>query len=465
MAVRIEEFQGKRVHMIGIGGSSMSGLAQMLKRRGYLVQGSDRDDGYLLDMLRGEGIPVMIGHRAEHVHGVDLVVYTAAIPPENPERMEAQRLNIPTMERSLMLGEWMGQYDTAIAVCGTHGKTTATGMLSAILMGAGMDPSIHVGGQMELLHGSTRVGEAPLFLAEACEFNRSFLDMHPTHILLLNVDADHLDCYRDIDEIEETFGIFLQRLPANGTVYGWGEDYRALRQMQQCGKRYLTFGWGAAYDLHPENVQEDQAGYFSFDVVFQGKQVAHLTMGVPGRFNALDGLGALLAAIDLGVPPQLAADCLATFRGVHRRLEKTSVLNGADIYHDYGHNPTEMKNVLSVARKLTGGRLIAVMQPHTYSRVRTLFDDFLTCTQEADITLVTDICAAREPVDPTLHAAMLVEGMHRHGIHAVLTPSFDDAEAWLRQHLQPGDLALTMGCGDINLLNAQIKAHDAEQAM
>jgi len=460
---RIESFQGKRVHMIGIGGSSMSGLAQMLRQRGYLVQGSDRDDGYLLAQLREAGIPVMVGHRAEHVHGADLVVYTAAISADNPERMEAVRLNIPAMERSVLLGQWMGQYGTSVAVCGTHGKTTATGMMSAILLGTGMDPAIHVGGQMDLLGGSTRVGNGGLFLAEACEFNRSFLEMNPTHALLLNIDADHLDCYRDLEEIEETFGLFLQHLPATGTVFGWGEDERVLRQMKASGRKYLTFGWGEENDLHPAQLTEDGTGFLSYDAVFQGQRVAHVTMGVPGRFNALDGMGALLTAIGLGIDPQQAADALGSFRGVHRRLEKTSQVNGADIYHDYGHNPTEMKNVLSVARKLTVGRLIAVMQPHTYSRVRTQFDAYLTCTREADITLVTDICAAREPVDPSLTSAMLVEGMASHGVHAVLTPTFDDAEAWLRGNLQPGDLALTMGCGDINLLNEQIRRHDMER--
>ena len=216
----IRDYQGKRIHMIGIGGSSMSGLAQMLVSKGYQVSGSDRSEGYLIGDVRAAGAKVYIGHAAENVHGADLVVYTGAAAADNPERVEAERLGIPSMERSVLLGQLMEGFPQAVGICGAHGKTTATSMLSQILVECGLDPSVHIGGKLDAIGGSTRIGKGEAFLAEACEFRRSFLQMRPTMAVVLNIDADHLDCYKDIDEIEETFGQFLQLLPENGLAIG-----------------------------------------------------------------------------------------------------------------------------------------------------------------------------------------------------------------------------------------------------
>ncbi len=461
--VHIRDYQGKRVHLIGIGGSSMSGLAEMLMDQGYIVSGSDRDEGYLIAGVREKGARVMIGHRAENVHGADLVVFSAAIRPDNPERTEAERLGIPTMERAYLLGQLMEGYGQAVGVCGAHGKTTTTSMLSQMLLEHGMDPSIHIGGRLDAIGGSTRVGHSDIFVAEACEFNRSFLRMKPTVAVVLNIDADHLDCYRDLDEIEETFGQYLQGLPEDGIAIGNGDDLRVRRQMEKlaCGKIYFGFGYGN--DWVPANLREDDLGCAAFDLMCRGKKIAPVRMGVPGAFNVMNGLAALAAADALGLPAEKAAESLERFTGAHRRFELTDTIDGVEIFHDYGHNPTEMKNVLSIARKRCKGRLWAVMQPHTFSRVRSLFEDYLTCTAAADFTLVTDICAAREKDPGDLNSGMLVEGMKAHGIDAVWTPSFDDAEAYLRARWQPGDLVLTMGCGDINGLNAQIHRHEAEK--
>ena len=461
--VHIRDYRGKRIHLIGIGGSSMSGLAEMLIDQGYAVSGSDRDNGYLIGDVKARGAEVFIGHRAENVHGADLVVFSAAIPADNPERAEAERLGIPTMERAYLLGQLMEGYDRAVGICGAHGKTTTTAMLSQMLMEHGMDPSIHIGGKLDAIGGSTRVGHSDLFIAEACEYNRSFLRMRPTVAVVLNIDADHLDCYRDLDEIEETFGQFLRLLPEDGIAVANGDDPRARRQTERlaCGK--IFFGLGEENDWRAENLREDDRGYARFDLTCRGRFMTSVTMGVPGLFNVMNGLAALAAADALGLPAEKAAESLARFTGAHRRFELTDVIDGVEIFHDYGHNPTEMRNALSIARKRCRGRLWAVMQPHTFSRVRTLFEDYLTCTEAADHTLVTDICAAREKDPGDLNSGMLVEGMRKHGIDAVWTPSFDDTERYLKEHWQAGDLVLTMGCGDINLLNAQIHAHRAEK--
>ena len=459
----IKDFPGGRIHLIGIGGSSMSGLAEMLIDQGYHVTGSDRDETYLVHFVREKHAEVMIGHRAENVHGADLVVYSAAIAKDNPERVEADRTGIPSMERATLLGQLMEGYSQAVGVCGAHGKTTVTSMLSQILLENGKDPSIHIGGRLDAVGGSTRVGHSPVFVAEACEYNRSFLQMHPAMAVVLNIDADHLDCYRDIDEIEETFGQFLRLLPADGCAIGNGDDPRIRRLFDGLDREKILFGFDPALTWHPENLTEDERGYAAFELIHNGKREAKVHMGVPGRFNVMNALAAIAAAARLGVEPAKAAETLERFTGAHRRFEMTDRIDGVEIFHDYGHNPAEMRNAVSIARKRCKGRLWAVMQPHTFSRVRTLFDQYLTCTEEADITLVTDICAAREKDPGDLNSGMLVRGMLEHGIQAVWTPSFDDTEKYLREHWQNGDLVITMGCGDINLLNDQIHRHEAEK--
>ena len=450
--------------MIGIGGSSMSGLAEMLLAEGYQVTGSDRSDGYLLDGLRRKGIRVMVGHRPENVEGADLVAYTAAIPADNPELAACRRLGIPTLERAFLLGQLSEGFSRSVSVCGTHGKTTTTSMLSQMLMACGLDPTIHIGGQLDAIGGSVRVGGSDIFVTEACEFKRSFLQLRPTVAVLLNIDEDHLDCYRDIDEIEETFGQFLALLPESGLAIGRGADPRVCRQLKLLPCRHETFGFEDSCDWHPAEYREDPHGYASFVLCRRQERLAHVEMQVPGRFNVENALAAFAAAYELGAGMQTAADALKTFHGAHRRFELTDTIDGVEVFHDYGHNPAEMRSALSIARKRCDhGRLWAVMQPHTFSRVRRLFDAYLTCTEEADFTLVTDICAAREPDPGDLNSGMLVEGMKANGIHAVWTPSFDDTEAYLRAHWQPGDLVLTMGCGDINLLNMQIHRHEEEK--
>ena len=457
----IRDYQGKRIHMIGIGGSSMSGLSQMLISKGYEVSGSDRTEGYLIGDVRAAGAKVFIGHAAEQVHGADLVVYTGAAASDNPERVEADRLGIPSIERSVLLGQLMEGYRQAVGVCGAHGKTSTTSMLSQMLVECGLDPSVHIGGKLDAIGGSTRIGTGDAFLAEACEFRRAFLEMKPTVAVVLNIDADHLDCYRDIDEIEATFGQFMRLVPESGVVIGKGTDERVLRQMQMLTCRTLTFGMTDACDFHPANLTEDDRGYASFDLIGMGMSLGRVTMAVPGDFNVENGLAALCTAYVLGADMAQAIASLGRFTGAHRRFEKTGEINGgAELFHDYSHNPAEMRNAVSIARKRCKGTLYAVMQPHTFSRVRTLFNDYLTCTELADVTVVTDICAAREKDPGDLNSGMLVEGMRAHGLNAVWTPSFDDTEAYLRAHMRPGDLAITMGCGDVNMLNEQIAQHE-----
>ncbi|MCE5343217.1 MAG: UDP-N-acetylmuramate--L-alanine ligase [Eubacteriales bacterium] len=461
---QIRDYRGKRVHMIGIGGSSMSGLARMLLADGCLLSGSDNLETYATKALREQGVPVTIGHRAENVHGAELVVYTIAILPDNPERVEAERLGLPTLERAILLGQLMDGYPTAIGVCGTHGKTSTTSMLAQVLVETGADPTVHIGGTLDYIGGNTRIGMGDVFLTEACEFNGSFLHLRPTVAVLTNIDEDHLDYYKDIDDIQNAFGRFLALLPAEGCAVGNGDDERVLALLGMLRCRVVTFGRGEICDWRPLNLRYDPEGYASFDAALRGVVQGHVTLKVAGFFHVDNALAALACACAQGAEPAGACAAISDFTGAHRRFELTGFIDGVKLYHDYGHNPAEMRNVLSVARLQPHNRLWAVMQPHTYSRVKRLFKDYLTCTRDADITLVTDIYAAREKDPGDIHAAQIVAGMRENGVEAVHTPTFEDTERYLRAHWQPGDLVLTMGCGNIDQLNEQMNEHEAQRA-
>ena len=460
MMARVEDYRGKRVHFIGIGGSSMSGLAGLLKEEGYIVTGSDRTRSHKTDALVEKGIPVTIGHEAESVQGVDLIIYSAAINEQNVERAEARRLGIPQLERCDLIGQLMEGVSSAIGISGTHGKTTTTAMMAQAFMRANADPTIHIGGELDFLGGSTRRGAGEDFICEACEFNASFLHFHPTIAVILNIDEDHLDFYRDIDHIEETFAKYAALVPADGWCVGLGDDFRVARVLEGAACNTMTYGFGENCAVRAENVEYDAFGRPVFDVVIEGKTVLKKAkLFVPGEHNLLDALAVFAVAHIRGLDLALVADALADFIGAHRRFELTSITDGVKIYTDYGHNPAEIKNALKNAKMQPQKTLWAVWQPHTYSRTKTLFNGFVETFDDADKLLITDICAARESDPGDINSEMLIAPLRARGVDAVLTPTFDDAEAYLRAHWQPGDVVISHGCGDIDLLNEQIALH------
>ena len=456
---QIRDYKDKHVHMIGIGGSSMSGLAEMLLQQGYHITGSDRSHSHAVERLEAKGVRVYIGHDEKNVQGADLLIYSEAIHPDNVERAWAFSHGIPQIERAELLGQAMLGHQDAVCVSGTHGKTTTTSMLAQMLLDSGLDPAVHIGGRLDAIGGGIRIGGERVFVAEACEYTGSFLHMHPTIAVVLNIEEDHLDYYRDIEAIEEAFYHCGSLLPENGLIVGWGEDARVRRVMERLNRRHETFGFTADCDWHPANLEIADLGHPRFDVMYRGEKLCHVDLNVAGRFNVLNALAALASAHALGADLRQCAASLGRFIGAHRRFEHTGDIDGVHMYHDYGHNPVEMRGAVSVACQQHANRVWAVMQPHTFSRVKTLFQDYLTCTAEADFTLVTEIFAARESDPGDINSQMLVDGMRQHGVCAVLTPSFDDTEAYLRAHWQPGDLVLTMGCGNINLLNEQMQQH------
>ena len=316
----IRNYKGKRAHMIGIGGSSMSGLAGMLQKAGVTVTGSDSAASYTTKMLEDQGITVHIGHSAENVHGADLVIYSAAISAENPERAEAARLGIPQMERATLLGQLMEGYAHAINVCGTHGKTTTTSMIAEALLDAGLDPTVHIGGQLDYIGGSTRVGSHETFVVEACEFNASFLQFHPTVAVVTNIEEDHLDFYKDLDDICHAFDRFFALLPENGVCVGNGDDPRVLAALARVKVKTVTYGMGEANQWRPANLVYSETGCAGFDFAFEGKRVAHVQLQVPGEFNVMHALATMAACVEVGAQPGVVADSLSHFAAPHRRF-------------------------------------------------------------------------------------------------------------------------------------------------
>ncbi|MBQ4266416.1 MAG: UDP-N-acetylmuramate--L-alanine ligase [Clostridia bacterium] len=455
----IKDYKGKRAHMIGIGGSSMSGLAGMLKKAGVTVTGSDGTASYMTKMLENQGIEVHIGHHAENVHGADLIIYSAAISAENPERAEAAKLGIPQMERATLLGQLMEGYKHAINVCGTHGKTSTTSMIAEALLDAGLDPTVHIGGQLDYIGGSTRVGSHETFVVEACEFNASFLQFHPTVAVVTNIEEDHLDFYKDLDDICHAFDRFFALLPEDGVCIGNGDDPCVVSALKRCQVKTVTYGMGENNQWRPVNLVYDETGCAGFDFAFEGNPVAHVQLHVPGEFNVMHALATMAACVHVGADAAVVARSLEGFAAPHRRFELTGTVCGVKLYTDYGHNPAEMHSALENAAHQPHRRLFAVMQPHTYSRVKTLFKDYIHCCDLADEILITDIFAAREKDPGDIHATMLVDAMKKEGLPVHYTPTFDDAEKFLRENWQPGDLVITMSCGDVHLLNAQIQKH------
>ena len=458
------EMSGKHLHFIGIGGSSMSGLARFMLQKGCAVSGSDRDASHKTEALEKLGVKIYIGHSAENVHGADLVVYSAAIAESNPERAEAKRLGIPQVERAVLLGRLMSTFDQAICVSGTHGKTTTTSMIAQIFVEAGEDPGVHIGGELDAIGGGTRVGGGNTFIAEACEYSGSFWHFYPTIALILNIDEDHLDFYKDLDDIEASFRRFAGLVPEDGWVVGWGDDPRVRHVLSALKCRTRTYGLEPYNELRAEDISYDELGRPRFTVTLYGHPLCEVELAVSGEKNLLDALAAIAVSDIAELPMSRVSETLSHFTGAHRRFDLTSVTDGVRVYQDYAHNPAEMKTAIHIAAMQPHKTLWAVWQPHTYSRTKALFNGFVETFDEADHILITDVMGARESDPGDIRSEMFLEPLRARGKNVDVTPTFDDAEAYLRSHWHSGDLVITLGCGNIDLLNEQIaKKGDTKQ--
>lgn len=433
------------VHLIGIGGVSMSALAEVLNHRGFVVRGSDMREGEHTARLAKLGIKVAIGHRAENVEGAQLVIRTSAIHDDNPEVIRAKELGLPVLERAQAWGILMEEYRDVVCIAGTHGKTTTTSMTTHIALEARLNPQVMVGAYLPVLNGGLRVAHSNLFIAEACEYCNSFLNFNPTIAVILNVEEDHLDFFKDIDDIKASFHAFAGRVPANGTVIANFDDENARCAVQELNRKILSFGIeNPNADIRAVNLTQE-ARRTVFTLVQGEEELVDVSLQVAGLHNVYNALAAAAAALELGISPKCIAAGLAKFKGAGRRFEYKGSLNGADIYDDYAHHPSEVRATLAAARDMGYSRIICAFQPHTYTRTAALKEDFIQALGAADKVLLADIYAAREKNTIGITSQILSDGIPG----AEYIPSFEGLAARLNELMQPHDLVLTMGAGDI----------------
>ena len=448
---------GKRAHLAGIGGVSMSPLAEVLHGMGVRVQGSDMNESPAVAHLRELGIPVSIGHAAENLGDCDFVVRTAAIHDDNPEISGAIARGIPVFERAQAWGAIMKGYRNALCIAGTHGKTTTTSMATHIFMAGQCDPTVMIGGTLELLHAGYRVGRGDTIIAESCEYCNSFLSFFPTVAVILNVEADHLDFFKDLADVERSFRAFAELTPETGHVVANADDSGARETLAGYGRPVFWFSLAdETADCHAANLVWTD-GLPEFDVVVRGRSYAHVALNVGGAHNVMNALAAASGAYLLGLPGEAVERGLATFRGAGRRFEKKGVFRGADVYDDYAHHPGELHALLTMARSLPYKRIVCAFQPHTYSRTHALFDEFVRELKLPDVLVLAEIYAAREQNDLGISSADLAAQIPG----AVYCPTLARVTEALRSVARPGDLILTVGAGDIYKAGEALLREDA----
>lgn len=440
--------KNKKIHFIGIGGISMSGLAEILLENNFSVSGSDMKESPITKKLEKNGAKIYIGHKATNISKCDLIVYTAAISSDNPELKMAGELGIPLMDRAEFLGQIMKGHKYNIAVSGTHGKTTTTSMISHITLKACLNPTILVGGNLDILDGNVRAANSDYFITEACEYKASFLKFFPYIGIILNVDADHLDFYKNIEEIEQTFSQFANLIPKNGYLVANSDDSRLNSIISQAKCNVLTFGINHG-DITAKNISFDKKGCASFDVYKKDNFLTKIVLNVPGEYNILNSLASIASALCLDISINDIKEGLFDFHGTHRRFEVKGTLSGVTVVDDYAHHPTEIKATLSAAQNYPHNRIFCVFQPHTYSRTSTLFNEFTTAFPNVDTLILTDIYAAREKDTGIINSTMLGDSIRKNGINCINIHNFKDTVSYLKNELKEGDLLLTVGAGDV----------------
>ncbi len=448
----------KRLHFVGIGGSGMCPMAELLMNKGYEISGSDMSESDTLDRVKGWGIPVFMGHRGENIGDAQAVVYTAACKADNPELVAAREKGVPTLERSVMLGMLTAKYPRLVAVSGTHGKTTTTSMLTQIFIEAGADPSAIIGGKLPLINSNCRVGGSDTIICEACEYVDTFLQLHPAVSLLLNIEPDHLDYFKTLENIVKSFRQFAVQtdrlLVVNASNPGVMEAVAGLH------KEIVTFGLDNSCDYYPAELNEEPTACEDFTLMHRGEALGRVDLAVPGKHNMLNALAAAAAAHSLGIEAGKICSALEHFGGVHRRFEILGQFNGVTVADDFAHHPTELTAVLSSAMRMGYKQVWAVFQPHTYSRTYTFLDDFAKALSIPDHLVMTEILAVREENVYGIHTSDLAAKVPG----SVWFDSFDEIAGYVMEKAQAGDLILTLGGGDIyKCANLIVKRYQAEK--
>lgn len=440
----------KHIHFIGIGGSGMYPLAQILHAKGYYLTGSDNNMTDTLQKVMDMGIPVTLGQKAENVQGADLIVYTAAIMADNPELIAARESGVPVLERKYLLGIVTQQFSNAICISGTHGKTTTTSMATQILMDGGADPTVVIGGKLNSIGGSGRIGRSENMVCESCEFSNTFLELAPDVAVVLNIDEDHMEFFKTLENLKHSFTQFCS-MATKCIVYN-GDDPNTIDAVKDLPQKKLTFGWRDHNDYYPDNIQQISKVHHRFDLMHKGECLTSIDLLVPGKHNILNAVAACVCGLLAGVPAEKLNLGMKDFHGACRRFEVLYHDHDIVVADDYAHHPAEICATLSAAKELGFTRIIAVHQPFTYSRTARLLDDFAQVLQIADHVVLSEIMGSREKNTIGIYAKDLADKIPG----CVWYPTFEEMSDHVLDMVRPGDLVITMGCGDVNKCAHQI---------
>lgn len=447
----------KNIHMIGIGGSSMSGLAEFLMHCGFTVSGSDAVQTEITDRLSALGAKVFIGQRAENIENPDLVVYTVAVKEDNPEYAEVVRRNIPMIDRSVLLGELLARYPKSVSISGTHGKTTTTSMIASILSFAGKQPNMHIGGTIKGQKSNMLLGGNEYFINEACEYYNSFLHFKSLIGVVLNIEPDHLDFFGSFENILEAFRNFVSIIPKEGSLVVCKDNEAALSVgSAACCKVFAYSTKDLSADYAAADISFDKNGYGLYTLYRQGSPLGTVHLQIPGLHNISNSLAAIAVCMQLGCTPEEVTEGIQTFTGTSRRFEIKGVYNDITVVDDYAHHPSEIKATIEAAKKGSYRKIWAAFQPHTYTRAKKFYHEFAECFADCHQVVVTDIYAAREKDPGDIHSSQLAEAIHQCSHNAVYKSSLEEVATYLYEHAQPGDVILSLGAGTINQICTKI---------
>lgn len=451
----------KRIYMIGIGGIGVSAIAEILLNADYIVSGSDLRESFNTKKLESLGASIYYKQDGHHINeAIDLVVYSSAIALDNPEFKKASSLNLPMMSRAEILGMIMSSYKESIAVSGVHGKTTTTTMLSLMLDNASLDPTIMIGGNVKAFNGNAKVTEGDILITEACEYKDNFLHFKPTTSIVLNIDEDHLDYFDGLEQIVDSFTKFIKLLPEKGQAVINADDFNTKKILPHVEAKPITFGITQDATYMAKNITFSENGRSKFDVYKEGDLLFKCSLNIPGTHNIYNSLAAIATADSIGVPSEVIIRTLKTFEGADRRFQHKGSYKDATIIDDYAHHPTEIKATLSASRKLAHNRIICIFQPHTYTRTEELLIDFSTSFKNADLTIITDIYAAREVDKGTIHAKDLANLVQKEGQAVKYFETFEEIITFLEQYTQKDDIIFTMGAGNIYTIGEMLVKKD-----
>lgn len=449
----LQDKEFNKIHFIGIGGVSMSGIAMLLAKNGFEVSGSDNKDSDYIQNLRDNNIKIYIGQKKENIFDQDLFIYTDAIPESNEELQAAKDTGKNVVSRGVFLGALMRNYKKSIAVSGSHGKSTATSIIAKILLNSDEDPSILLGGQLDEMQGNVQVGHGETFLTEACEYRANILNYYPSTVIILNIDEDHLDYYKDLNHIVETFIGYMKNLDENSKAIINLDDTNTHRLFEHVKGELITFSMkdeSATY--YVEKIDFDDLGHPSFRMRMKDGKVEDFKLQIIGKFNIYNAVASIIATYENGVDIETIKQSISDYKALHRRMESIGYKNGALVITDYAHHPVELKSTLDAVKHTYNKKIYAVFEPHQYSRTKSLLNKFSESFGDADEVIITDIYAARDPYDPTIHAKDLVNKISDHGVNAKYIADFQSVKEYLEDLLTEDDILVTLGAGNADIL-------------